>query len=72
MQQFSPRDPCKIPTKDIPRVEDLASSSDASKEASSSNDSHYSGAGMELPDISYDTSQMPIHLQLFNVLLKVH
>ncbi|XP_052767692.1 protein unc-79 homolog [Mya arenaria] len=69
MQQFSPRDPCKIPNKEIPKVEDLASSAATSKESSSGESTH-GGAAMELPDISYDTSQMTIHLQLFNVLLQ--
>lgn len=36
MQMFSPRDPCKIPSKDIPRVEDLQGSVAASKDSSSS------------------------------------
>ncbi|XP_052267084.1 protein unc-79 homolog [Dreissena polymorpha] len=69
MKQFSPRDPCKIPSKDLPKVEELASSLPASKEASSG-DSVQSGAAIEIPDVSYDTSTMPIHLQLFNALVQ--
>lgn len=66
MQHFSPRDPVKIPSKDIPKVEEIQGLSAASKEA----DSHEPSATPEIHDVSYDTSQMPIHLQLFSVLLQ--
>lgn len=33
MQQFSPRDPCKIPNKDIPKVEELQGTLTANKDA---------------------------------------
>lgn len=33
MQQFSPRDPCKIPSKDIPKVEDMQGSVATSKDS---------------------------------------
>jgi len=28
-------------------------------------------ANADLPDVNFDTTQMPVHLQLFNVLLQV-
>ena len=34
-------------------------------------DGHEQSTGSEIHDVTYDTSQMPVHLQLFNVLLQV-
>ncbi|XP_053376174.1 protein unc-79 homolog isoform X2 [Mercenaria mercenaria] len=70
MQMFSPRDPCKIPSKDIPRVEDLQGSVAASKDSSSSGETRDVCGSLEIPDVSYDTSQMPVHLRLFNALVQ--
>ncbi|XP_071164350.1 protein unc-79 homolog isoform X1 [Mytilus edulis] len=71
MCNFCPRDPAKIPTKEVPRVEEVkqVSSSNSQSRKNSTSTEEDESEEKEKSEPKFDIKAMPLHLQLYHAFL---